>query len=352
MLTKDLRIAPRANASLGATRAEYGASRGTRSPRGLSRAERTPLWRGGAALRPIPAGARAYARGATCARTGRGTRRRSGMARPGRQRRQQAGVYRGPGRSGVPAPRGARLQGTGGRCRLDTLTRRLLVELNASGCANRTNLPTARRVGRRRRAGLPQPREAAARDRRHRCCEIRSSKGAAGVSQIPASTDCCSRARRAGAPTNAIARLRLSERSHGGRIVSARRDGCSAPEAAESRARRAVTGVLLLRETSSELVDAGRSFVAHRPGRRALAAHLLRGRSCLCKPADDASDVAPLLLVQTSTDVGVGRRSRSHRLKQSRRGRRGQYRDSSRSRTTAGCSPIAWRSCSFEAGAL
>jgi hypothetical protein len=61
-----------------------------------------------------------------------------------------------PGRSGVPARRGARLQGTGGRGRLDTLTRRLLVELNASGCANRTNLPTARRVGRRRRAGLPQ----------------------------------------------------------------------------------------------------------------------------------------------------------------------------------------------------
>jgi hypothetical protein len=72
-----------------------------------------------------------------------------------------------PGRSGVPALRGARIQGTGGQCRLDTLTRRLLVELNASGCANRTNLRTARRVGRRHRAGLPQPREAAARDRLH-----------------------------------------------------------------------------------------------------------------------------------------------------------------------------------------
>ena len=35
-----------------------------------------------------------------------------------------------------------------------------------------TYLPTARRVG-RRRAGLPQPRAAAARDRRPRCCEIR-----------------------------------------------------------------------------------------------------------------------------------------------------------------------------------
>jgi hypothetical protein len=32
MLTKDLRTAPRANASLGATRAAYGASRTTRSP--------------------------------------------------------------------------------------------------------------------------------------------------------------------------------------------------------------------------------------------------------------------------------------------------------------------------------
>ena len=130
---------------------------------GLSRAERTPPWRGGAALRPIPAGARAYARGATCARTGRGTPAplRYGTPRPtappvGRCLQSPPDALRASGRYE------ARVSGTGGRRRLDTLTRRLLVELNASGYANRTNLPTARRVGRRRRAGLPQPREAAA----------------------------------------------------------------------------------------------------------------------------------------------------------------------------------------------
>ena len=95
-----------------------------------------------------------------------------------------------PGRSGVQALRGARLQGTGGQRRLDTLTRRPLVELNASGCANRRNLPTARRVGRRRRAGLRQPREAAPRDRRRRCCEIvrgeaRRSEPAVGWQRPP-----------------------------------------------------------------------------------------------------------------------------------------------------------------------
>jgi hypothetical protein len=62
-LTKDLRIAPRANASLGATRADYGVSPGHKVAPSLSRAERTPPSRDGATLRPIPAGARAYARG-------------------------------------------------------------------------------------------------------------------------------------------------------------------------------------------------------------------------------------------------------------------------------------------------
>jgi len=173
-LTKDLRIAPRANASLGATRAEYGASPGHKDAPGLSRAERTPPWRGGAPLRPIPAGAQAYARG----RYMRAYGSRHPGAAPVWHAQAESAARRlastqATGRSGVPALRGARIQGTGGQRRLDTLTRRLLVEPNASGCANRTNLPTARRVGRHRRAGLPQPREAAARDRLHRCCEIR-----------------------------------------------------------------------------------------------------------------------------------------------------------------------------------
>ena len=42
-----------------------------------------------------------------------------------------------------------------------------------SGRTTRTTLPTVAEVGRRRRARLPQPREAAEGDRRHRCCEIR-----------------------------------------------------------------------------------------------------------------------------------------------------------------------------------
>ena len=112
MLTKDLRIAPRANAGLGAPRAAYGASRGTRSPRASSRAERTPPWRGSAALRPIPAGARAYARGATCVRTARGTPAplRYGTPRPTAPPVGWLVSTEPPGRSeGVPALRGARL---------------------------------------------------------------------------------------------------------------------------------------------------------------------------------------------------------------------------------------------------
>ena len=61
MLAKDLGIAPRANAGLGATRAAYDVSPGHRVPPGPSRAELTPPWPGGTALRPIPAGARPYA---------------------------------------------------------------------------------------------------------------------------------------------------------------------------------------------------------------------------------------------------------------------------------------------------
>ncbi len=73
MLTKDLRIAPRANAGLGAPRAAYGACQGTRSPRASAwqNARRhgvaaQPFARSRPALERTP-------RGATCARTGRGT---------------------------------------------------------------------------------------------------------------------------------------------------------------------------------------------------------------------------------------------------------------------------------------
>jgi hypothetical protein len=62
-LTKDLRIAP-ALTSASAQRALAAAPRAQRLPRGLSRVDRTPRWRGGAALRPIPACARAYGGGA------------------------------------------------------------------------------------------------------------------------------------------------------------------------------------------------------------------------------------------------------------------------------------------------
>ena len=62
-LTKDLRIALRAK-SASARRAPRTVPPGARVAPGLSRAERTPPWRDGARLRPIPAGARAYAGGA------------------------------------------------------------------------------------------------------------------------------------------------------------------------------------------------------------------------------------------------------------------------------------------------
>jgi transcriptional regulator with XRE-family HTH domain len=53
---------PRANASLGATRAAYHAFPDHEVAPGLSTAELTPPSPGGTALRPIPAGARPYAR--------------------------------------------------------------------------------------------------------------------------------------------------------------------------------------------------------------------------------------------------------------------------------------------------
>lgn len=55
--TVDLRIAPRPNASLGATRAAFGAFPDHEVAPGLSAAELAPSWPGGTALRPIPAGA-------------------------------------------------------------------------------------------------------------------------------------------------------------------------------------------------------------------------------------------------------------------------------------------------------
>jgi transcriptional regulator with XRE-family HTH domain len=77
---------PRANASLGATRAAYRAFPDHEVAPGLSTAELTPPSPGGTALRPIPAGARPYARGRYMrAYESRHPGRRSGMARPGQQ---------------------------------------------------------------------------------------------------------------------------------------------------------------------------------------------------------------------------------------------------------------------------
>ena len=129
-LTKDLRIASRANASLGATRAEYGAFPDHEVAPGLSTAELTAPWPGGMALRPIPAGARPYA-GALHARVrvaAPRAPRRYGTPRPTVP--PVGWCLQRPGRSGVPRARGACLQGNRWRCRLGTLTRRLLVELN------------------------------------------------------------------------------------------------------------------------------------------------------------------------------------------------------------------------------
>jgi len=82
MLTKDLQIAPGANASLGATRAAFGAFADHEVAPGLSTAELTPPWPGGTALRPIPAGADRtpgrYMRAYESQHPGR----RAGMARP------------------------------------------------------------------------------------------------------------------------------------------------------------------------------------------------------------------------------------------------------------------------------
>jgi hypothetical protein len=83
-LAKGLRIAPRTNASLGATRAAFGAFPDHEVAPGLSTAELTPPWPGGTALRPIPAGARPYA-GALHARV-------------------RVAAPRGPRRYGTPRP--------------------------------------------------------------------------------------------------------------------------------------------------------------------------------------------------------------------------------------------------------
>ena len=114
MLTKDLRTAPRASASLGATRAAFGAFPDHEVAPGLCAAELTPPWPGGAALRPIPAGARPYA-GAPHARVrvaAPRAPRRYGTPRP----TVPPVFYRGPGRSGVPRARGACLQGNRWLC--------------------------------------------------------------------------------------------------------------------------------------------------------------------------------------------------------------------------------------------
>ena len=163
MLTKDLRIAPRANAGLGAPRAAYGASRGTRSP-----------------LASAGQNARRYAwRRSPSPDPGRRSSVRQGryMRAYGSQHPGAAPVWHAqadsaacrpvstepPGRSeGVPALRGARLW-----------HRRAVSARHthppASSRAERLRLcephnpPTARRVGRRRRAGLPSARSSSLR---------------------------------------------------------------------------------------------------------------------------------------------------------------------------------------------
>jgi hypothetical protein len=100
MLTKDLRMAS-------ARRAPRAAPPGAQARLGPRRGRALAAWRGSAALCPIPAGARAYAGGATCARTGHGT---SASLRYGTPRPTAPPVgwcHRGRGRSGVPARRGA-----------------------------------------------------------------------------------------------------------------------------------------------------------------------------------------------------------------------------------------------------
>ena len=141
MLTKDLGIARRANASLGATRAVYAAPRRTKPPRGPAGQNARRHGVAAPALRPIPSGARAHARGATCARTGS---RHAGAAPVGTPRpiAPPAGwCLQSPGTLGRPGATRRAPPGTGGRRRLDTITR----ERDSSGCANRRNLPTARR---------------------------------------------------------------------------------------------------------------------------------------------------------------------------------------------------------------
>ena len=104
------------------------------------------------ALRPISACARAYARGRYLRAQGVAARRRRSGWDAQADSAACSWCVRGPGTLGR---RGATRRAppcTGRRCPLDTITRRLLVELNDSGCADRANLPTARSV--RRRLGL------------------------------------------------------------------------------------------------------------------------------------------------------------------------------------------------------
>jgi len=145
-LTKDLRIAP---------------TREQRKPRRDARCVRRPkpprapagqnARRDGVAapaLRPILGGRLSLRQGTLRARVrGRGTPARPRLGRPGRERRACRLVS--------TSPRGARAfrryEARASRHRQAGSTHSpapLLVDLNASGCANRTNLPTARRVGR------------------------------------------------------------------------------------------------------------------------------------------------------------------------------------------------------------
>jgi hypothetical protein len=187
MLTKDLRIAARTNAGFVPPRAVYGAPAHKAA---LAYARRHGV--AAPAQRLIPSSARAYAGGATCALIGsRASRRRSGWdARAGSAACRPVSI-------GAPNARAsrrdeARLQGTGGRESARHTHTSASARAERLQSWDRTNLPPARRVRRRRRAGRPQPRQAAPRDRRHRCCEIVRRGSAAPRAGVRLAAPSCS----------------------------------------------------------------------------------------------------------------------------------------------------------------
>jgi hypothetical protein len=136
-VTKDPRMAPSANASLGATRPAYAATPGPTVARGVGRPERAPPWRGG----PAYAGSRPAlerTQGAPHARVRvAAPRRRSGWdaqadSAAWRLVSQSPPDARASRRDEACAPRAP----AGGSARHTHPS--ALVQLNASGCAERT----------------------------------------------------------------------------------------------------------------------------------------------------------------------------------------------------------------------